>query len=558
MDIKKDILKYALQNAVGFNGKANKNAVIGKILKEHPEQKQKIDELMKEADKIASEVNKLSVEEQKKKLEEIAPELLEKKKAAKRELPELPNAETGKVITRLPPEPSKYNHIGHALSFLINYLYAKKYDGKCLLKFEDTNPEKCTKEYADVMVEDITEYLGIKADKIIFISDDMEYLYSQAEKLIEAGKAYICECDKDRIRDLRHKGDMCGHRTKSKEQNLKEWKEMLQGKYKEGQRVLRLAGDMQSTNHVMRDPILFRISHAKHFRHANKYSVWPLYDFENAVGDSKYGVTHILRSIEFGSMRAELQNFIKDALGLKKQTIREYGRFNVIGKTSQGREIRELIESGEYIGWDDPRLVTLRALKKRCIQKETYEQLAVEVGLSTTQTNIDFSIITALNRKILDPEVKRYFFVKEPHEITIEGTPEQAVELKYHPDQPNEVRKYKVKDKFIIEKKDFEAIKEGELTRLMDCLNFTKKGHKLVFHSIEYEQYKDKGKHIIHWVPAEHSVKVHVMMPDAKKISGLAESETEKLKDDEIIQFVRFGFCKVENRKQNLFWFGHE
>ncbi len=558
MDIKKDILKYALQNAVSFSGRADKNAVIGKILREKPELRDKVSELMKEADKVISEVNRLSVDEQKKRLEELAPELLEKKKAQKRELPELPNAETGKVVTRLPPEPSKYNHIGHALSFLINYLYAKKYGGKCLLKFEDTNPEKCTKEYADVMVEDITGYLGIKPDKIIFISDDMEYIYSQAEKLIEMEKAYVCECDKERIRDLRHKGDMCACRAKRKEQNEKEWKEMLSKKYKEGERVLRLAGDMLSANHVMRDPVLFRISHEKHFRHGNKHCVWPLYDFENAIGDSKYGVTHILRSIEFGSMRAELQNFLKDALGLKKQTIREYGRFNVTGTTTQGREIREMIKSGKYIGWDDPRLVTLRALEKRCIQKETYEQLAVEVGLSTTPTNIDFSVITSINRKLIDPDAKRYFFVKEPHKITIEGAPKRTAEIRLHPTQDKGSRKYSVGDKFIIEKQDFSEIRENELVRLMDCINFRKKGNNMVFHSIEHEQFKGKGTKVIHWLTEDSAVKAEVMMPDAKIITGLAEAGASKLKQGEIIQFVRFGFCRVEDLKKMLFWYGHE
>ncbi|MBI2574679.1 glutamate--tRNA ligase [Candidatus Woesearchaeota archaeon] len=556
---KSDILKYALQNAASFNGKADKNAVMGKLLRENPELKEKIKELAAEIAKTVAEVNKLGIEEQKSKLEEIAPELLEKKKGAKKELPELKNAEHGKVVTRIPPEPSKHLHIGHAFSFIINYLYAKKYEGKCILRFEDTNPATAKKEYADSMENEIRDYLKISPDKTIIVSNDMPKFYECAEKLISMEKAYVCFCSKERIREMRHKGELCGCRAKSKEQNLNEWKNMLAGKYKEGECILRLSGDIQSPNHAMRDPAIFRITYEEHYLQKKNYCAWPLYDFENAIEDGSYGITHILRSIEFGSMRVELQDYIKTLLKLPKQTVVQYGRFNIAGAITQGREIREMIKSRAYIGWDDPRLVTLIALKKRCIQTETLHELAVEAGLSTSQTNTDFTVIAAINRKVLDPKTDRYFFVKEPQEITVEGAPEQTAEIKMHPtDTKRGVRNYKVHDKFYIEKKDFEAAKENELVRLMDCLNFRKKGKKLQFESLEYENFRGKGKKIIHWVPKEHAVKAKVMMPDAKKITGLAESGIEKLKEGSIIQFTRFGFCRLEDKKETLFWYGHE
>ncbi len=556
---KDDILKYALQNAAGFNGKADKNAVMGKLLKDRPELKEKIKELAAEIAKIIAEVNKLGIEEQKRKLEEIAPELLGKKKGAKKDLPELKGAVMGKVVTRIPPEPSKYLHIGHAFSFIINYLYAKKYEGKCLLRFEDTNPAKARKEYVASMEDEIRNYLKILPDKTITVSNDMPKFYECAEKLISIEKAYVCFCSKERIREMRHKGELCGCRAKGKEQNMNEWKNMLAGKYKEGECILRLSGDIQSQNHAMRDPAIFRITHEEHYLQKKKYCAWPLYDFENAIEDGSYGVTHILRSIEFGSMRIELQDCIKDLLGLPKQHVVQYGRFNVTGAITKGREIRDMIKSGQYTGWDDPRLVTLTALKKRCIQTETLHELAVEAGLSTSQTNIDFTVIAAINRKILDMKADRYFFVKEPQEITVEGAPEQTAEIKMHPtDTKRGVRNYKVHDKFYIEKKDFDGITENELIRLMDCLNFRKKGKKLLFESIEYEKFRGEGKKIIHWLPKEHAVKAKVMMPDAKKITGLSESEAAKLKEGSIIQFTRFGFCRLEDKKELLFWYGHE
>ncbi|MBI2141883.1 glutamate--tRNA ligase [Candidatus Woesearchaeota archaeon] len=533
--------------------------MMGKLLRENPELKEKIKELAAEIAKTVAEVNKLGVEEQKRRLEGIAPELLEKRKAAKKELPELEGAVKGKVVTRLAPEPSKHLHIGHALSFIINYLYAKKYEGKCILRFEDTNPATAKKEYIASMEDEIRNYLKISPDRTITVSNDMPKFYEYAEKLISMEKAYVCFCSRERIREMRHKGELCGCRAKGKEENMNEWKNMLAGKYREGECILRLSGDVQSQNHAMRDPAIFRIMHEEHYLQKKKYCVWPLYDFENAIEDGSYGVTHILRSIEFGSMRVELQDYIKTLLKLPKQTVIQYGRFNIAGAITQGREIREMIKGGKYTGWDDPRLVTLAALKKRCIQTETLHELAVEAGLSTSQTNIDFTVIAAINRKTLDMKADRYFFVKEPEEITVEGAPQQTAEIKAHPaDAERGVRKYKVHDRFYIEKKDLEAVKDNEIVRLMDCLNFRKKGKKLQFESLEYENFRGKGKKIIHWLPKENTAKIKVMMPDAKKITGLAESGIEKLKEGSIIQFTRFGFCRLENKNETLFWYGHE
>lgn len=555
----REILKHALQNAVAFNGKANRNAVLGKLLKEQPKLKENLNGLIDEIGRVVAEVNRLSGPEQRKKLQEIAPNAQDSRKPARRELPELENAVKGKVVTRIPPEPSKYLHIGHALSFIINYLYAKKYEGKCILRFEDTNPATAKGEYISSMEADIRDYLRISPDKTLAVSNDMDKFYRYAEMLIGLGKAYVCFCSQERARELRHGGEMCSCRAKEKEQNMQEWKGMVSKKYREGECTLRLAGDMQSQNHAMRDPALFRITYHEHYLHKGKYCAWPLYDFENAIEDGTSNVTHILRSIEFGEMRVELQDCLKELLRLPRQTVVQYGRFNVIGATTKGREIREMVESGKYIGWDDPRLVTLSALKKRCIQPETLHELALEVGMSRAQTNIDFSVISAINRRLLDPKTRRYFFIKEPAHVAVEGAPKQEASIKMHPsDESMGTRKYNVHERFIIEKSDLELIENGELARLMDCLNFRKKGKKLVFESLDYDDFRGKGKRIIHWVPAEHSVKAEVMMPDAKIIRGLAESGTEKLSEGDIIQFTRFGFCMLDDRKKMLFRFGHE
>ncbi|MEM2131460.1 MAG: glutamate--tRNA ligase [Candidatus Woesearchaeota archaeon] len=597
--IQDKIRYFSLENALKFKGKANQGAVIGKILSEQPELKKDLQNLSKEISKIVNEVNSLNLENIEKefkkyekenknfKSESIKTESKEdknlnnkesnnkesnnkeKKQKTQKTLPELPNAEYGKVITRIPPEPSKYNHIGHALSFLINYMYAKKYNGKCFIRFEDTNPEKATQEFVDAMIEDVVYYLDIKPDKIMFVSDDMPLFYELAEKLININKAYVCFCDREKMQELREKGISCECSENKKEKNLDEWKKMLSGNYDEGQAVLRLKGNMQSLNHVMRDPVLFRINKKEHYRQKNKYNVWPMYDFENSVEDSITGITHILRSNEFGDMRIELQNYIKDLLGLKKQTIIQYGRFNIKGATTKGREIREKINSGDVSGWDDPSLVTLKAMKRRGYVKETFQELVYEVGLSSnTSKNIDWTLIESINRAILDKKVNRYFFVEEPIKIKIKNSPNQELKLKKHPELIEKgFRDFKTKDEFYISKQDFEKFKNGALIRLMDCLNFKvidKEKNDFVFDSLDYETFKKNGKLIIHWLPADEEnlknlIDVEVLMPNHELKKGLAEQEIKNLEKDEIVQFQRFGFCKLDEIKNEInkyiFWF---
>ncbi|MDD5086666.1 MAG: glutamate--tRNA ligase [Candidatus Nanoarchaeia archaeon] len=562
MEIKETILKYALQNAVKFNGKANPGTIIGKLLMEDEGLKSKIKELSKDIQTTVKEVNKLSLEEQKEKLKKIAPEMLEKKKAEKRELPELKNAVVGKVVTRIPPEPSKYNHIGHALSFLLNYLYAKKYKGKSVLRFEDTNPLASKQEYVDAMKKDVLEYLNIKPDKVVYVSDDMPRFYELAEDLIKRGDAYVCFCERDKMRDLRHKGLPCECRKNLPDKNLEEWKNMLNKKYNEGDCVLRLKIDLESDNHVMRDPVIFRLCYTEHYRQKNKYNVWPMYDFENAVEEEFCGVTHILRSSEFGKMRVELQDYIKDLFEFKRQEVIQYGRFNVVGAITQGREIRELISEKKVIGWDDPRLVTLRALKRRGIKPEMFYELALKVGLSKTPTNIDWSVISSINRKIVDASVNRYFFIENPEEITIKNSPEKQIKIKLHPEhEERRTRNLKINENFYISKDDLKDLKQGKLYRLMHAFNFKKQKEGFVFDSEELEKYKQHGEKIMHWLPKdENLVDIEVLMPDAKIIKGVAEPSVKNIKIDEVVQFERFGFCKLDEIKKDklIFWYTHD
>ncbi|MBD3259758.1 glutamate--tRNA ligase, partial [Candidatus Woesearchaeota archaeon] len=457
--------------------------------------------------------------------------------------------------------PSKYNHVGHAMTFLINFLYAQKYNGKCILRFEDANPVKIKKEYVDSAVDDILNYLEIKPKKIVFVTEDMEKLYDHAEKTIKKGKAYTCNCERERMQSDRMKGLECGCRNKSETDVLKEWKDMLKGKYKEGGMVLRLKIDMKHKNAVMRDPVIFRIIKKPHYKHGRKYSCWPLYDFYNALEEEFCSITHVLRSAEF-DVRVQLQDYIRDLFGYKNPQSYQYGRINVKGATTQGREIRELIEKGEVAGWDDPRLVTLKALKRRGFVKETFYELAIRVGLSKTQTNIDWTLLCTTNRKYLDKKADRYFFIDNPVKIKIKGAPEQNIELDLHPELRKGGRKFKTGEDFLITKKDYgnmKKAKKGTIFRLMDCLNFRLEKDRFVFHSQPYEDFKNaKGKIIIHWLPAdEKNVKIKIRCPENEIIKGIAEPGIKRLKQGDIVQFERYGFARLDNKKDLEFIYTH-
>lgn len=558
-NIESEIKKFVLQNAISHKGKCNPGAIIGKIIGIDPDLKKDMKSLSQKIQNIAKEINSLNLEAQKQELIKIIPDYFEKQKELKekrqeerKDLPPLKNAEDGKVITRISPEPSKYNHIGHAISFLINYIYKIKYNGKCILRFEDTNPEKESQEYVDAMQEDVLNYLDIKTDETVFVSDHMEKYYEMAEQLIKESHAYTCKCESKNISLNRREMKECDCRNKPINKIKEEWESMKKGEPEEGSITLRLKIDMSHKNAVMRDPVIFRLCYSSHYRQGDKYKVWPMYDFENAIEEGLSNITHVLRSNEFDS-RIELQNYIRNLFNLKNPEVKQYARFEITGTITKGREIRQLIESGDYIGWDDPRLVTLRALKRRGIVKEAYYELAKVIGMSKTNSNLDFSVIASINRKILDEKAFRYFFIKDPIEITIEKAPEQSIELDLHPNKKGG-RPFKTNENFFISKEDYNLIKDGETIRLMDCLNFKKEKNKFIFTGTDYNSFKGK---IIHWLPKNENITAKILMPDNTLLEGLCESNIKNFKE-EIVQFERFCFCRLDDRKNFLFWFTHK
>ncbi|MEM2910065.1 MAG: glutamate--tRNA ligase [Nitrososphaerota archaeon] len=569
MEIRTSILKWALKNAIEYDGKAAVKAVVSKVLGERPELKDMIGEVLRVAEEVVASVNRMEIEQQIRMLEEIAPALLEKHKPKEKKLPPLPHAEPGKVVTRLPPEPSGYMHIGHAMSGILNYMYAKMYDGKLWLRFEDTNPRKVKPEYYENFRAGY-RWFGIEWDYEKCNSEDLELYYEYASELIRKGFAYVCSCSKEEMSKGRFTMVECVHRQQPVEINLSLWKEMLSGMLEEGSVVLRLKGDMTNKNTVMRDPTLFRIIDYPHPVVGDKYRVWPTYDIAAAIEDAICGITHVLRSSEF-ALRDELQNYIRSLLGLQSPVFVEYSRFEFKGTPLAKREIRQLIGQGVVSRWDDPRLATVDGIRRRGLLPEAIREFTVsQTGLTYTKRVYAWELLYAINRRILDPVAKRYFFVPNPVLIEVEGAPAFHVELPYHPSEPLGKRLVYTGNKFYIPRKDVHGLKEGSMLRLKHLFNikvkeFTDYMVKATFVCKEVVE----GIPIVQWVTEDH-VNVEVLVPDIlylddgqlnpdslKTVYGVGERACREIKHGERVQFERFGFCIRDDVNALRFIFIH-
>jgi len=543
MNVEEIARKHALINALEFDGKASLQAVLNKVLGEDESLKKDIKTVVAIVRKVVEEVNSLSIEGQRKEFERLG--LKVEKRVERKGLPDLPFAERGKVVTAFPPEPSKYPHLGHAKSALINYLYAKKYEGKFILRFEDTNPRMVKKEYYEAIMDGL-KWLGIEWDEVDYISDHIEKFYEFAEKLIKDGNAYVCLCEQEKIKKMRSIGLGCEHREHDVEKNLELWEKMLK-EFKEGEASLRLKIDMSHKNNTMRDPSIMRVIEKAHPRTGKRYRVWPTYDFGAAVMDGLEGVTHRFRSKEF-EMRGELQRHIQRILGLKETFIQEIARFNLKGVPSSGRVIRQMIIEGKLLGWDDPRLTTLMALKRRGFLPEAIKEFLLSTGISKTEATLTWETLESFNRKHLDEKADRYFAVLEPVEIEVEGLPEKVEEL-LHPDHPERGKRLiPLGKKVYVSKEDFQRYR-GKKVRLIGLCNITLE-----------EKCRNEGVQIIHEIPkiqwvSEPNVKIKVLMDDGRILEMVAEPEIVKVK--EYAQLVRFGFVKLESREGMSFVFTH-
>ncbi|NQV39252.1 MAG: glutamate--tRNA ligase [Nitrosopumilus sp.] len=561
---KKEIRKMALQNAFEHGGETRDKIILGKILGTKPEFRNKVKEISGDITEIVSLVNQLSSEEQESEIKENFPELLvPKEKIEEREgLPELKDVEQGKVITRFPPEPNGYPHIGHAKAAIINSEYAKMYGGKFILRMDDTNPEAERMEYHAAIKVGL-EWLGIEFDIVKSTSDDMELFYEKGMELINLGKAYICTCKREDISKNRRERKACKCSMENIEKNNKNW-EKMNDKFKPGDAVVRFRGDMKADNAVMRDPVLFRIIEGKHYTLGEKYRIWPSYDMAVAIEDSVDGVTHAFRSKEF-ELRKELIDAILDALKMRKPAQGFFSRLEFKGMPISKRIIKPLIEEGKVTWYDDPRLPTLEALKRRGIKPEAIRKFIMSLGLTKANTLAPFDALEAFNRKFVDADSIRLFMVSNAKKLTVKNLPISSVEIPNHPVNDMGKRTIEIDENFYISGDDAQSIKEGTQIRLLGLGNvaITKQGIELEGEFVENGEKADIPK--IQWVPQKTAHEIKMIIPKTlfigdkfnedslEELDVFTEPHYLQLKEGEEIQFVRFGYCIKDSHNQAIF-----
>ena len=345
---------------------------------------------------------------------------------------DLASGKCKKVVTRFPPEPNGYLHIGHAKSICLNFGLARDYGGVCHLRFDDTNPTKEDVEYVESIMEDV-HWLGFDwQDKLFYASDYFDQLYEYAEMLIKDGKAYVCDLSQEEIRATRGTltvpGKESPYRNRSVEENLDLFRRMKAGEFEEGSRCLRAKIDMASPNVNMRDPVIYRIRKAEHHRTGNKWVIYPMYDYTHCISDAIEGITHSLCTLEFEDHRP-LYDWFLDQLPVPchPQQI-EFARLNLSYTVMSKRKLLELVQSGTVRGWDDPRMPTLAGMRRRGFTPEAIRDFVDRIGVAKADSLVDFELLQFCVREDLNKKANRVMAVLHPLKVTIENYPEDQVE----------------------------------------------------------------------------------------------------------------------------------
>ena len=371
-----------------------------------------------------------------------------------------------KIITRFPPEPNAYLHIGHARAIITNFELAKCFDGDTILRFDDTNPAKEEKRFMDAIINDI-KWLGYEPKRITFGSDYFDDDYNKAVNLIKEGKAYVDDLTKDEMKDYRgtltEAGKNSPYRDRSVEENLKLFEEMREGKYEPGEKTLRLKIDMASSNLNMRDPAIYRIINKEHPHTGDKWKIYPLYDYAHPLQDANEGITHSLCSLEYVEHRPLYDWVIENTHPEHTPRQIEFGRLNIEGTILSKRYLKELVDNHFVTDYDDPRMPTLVGLKRRGFTPDSIKEFVLSTGLSRINSEIPFN---AIDHFLMDDQklkANRRMAVLNPLKVTITNYPEDKIEYFDFPNNlENEelgTRKISFSNTLYIEKEDFVPVK---------------------------------------------------------------------------------------------------
>lgn len=556
------IKKIVLRNAVEYGGNARYDVVISKVVGLRPDLRPTIKQQIPLIKKIVDEVNSLDHAEQQRMASKLLVfESTRGKRSEEPGLPPLQGAMMGKVVTRFPPEPNGYPHIGHAKAAIIDQEYARMYQGKLILRFDDTNPLNERLEFYGAIKEGL-EWLGIEPDLVKNTSDDMELLQSYGKEMVEKGDAYVCTCRSEKIHSMRAEGVNCPCRSRDSGYYMNQLKKFFDGSFEQNEAIIRFKGDMSDLNTAMRDPTLFRIIDADHPKLGRRIREFPTYDFAAPIEDSLDGVTHAMRTKEY-ELRNALYFAVLRSLGLRRPQLLEFSRLEFEGMPVSKRKLKPLIEGGLVSGWDDPRLPTLAALRKRGILPEAIHKFVISLGISLADTRPPFESLESYNRKLLDLISLRLFFVKNPIEIRIVNPIFTKIELKNHPTAQLGRRNIQTSNRIYIDKEDADQLERGQEIRLMEMHNIqldkVVQGDSTKYFSVINTGIKIKPNiPKVQWVSNDDMIPFTVIVPgkpflddefnkDSLHVyNGISESYVSKIRAASSIQFVRFGFCRLQ------------
>ncbi|WP_131782962.1 glutamine--tRNA ligase/YqeY domain fusion protein [Legionella gresilensis] len=510
---------------------------------------------------------------------------------------------TGKhqtVITRFPPEPNGYLHVGHAKSICLNFGIAEEFKGDCYLRFDDTNPIKEEDEYVKAIIDDV-KWLGFEWKEITHSSDYYQQLYDYAVMLIKAGKAYVDSLSMEEIRayrgTLQEPGKESPYRNRPIEENLDLFARMKAGEFPDGTHVLRARIDMQSGNVNMRDPVLYRIRHAHHQRTGDEWCIYPMYDYAHPISDALEKITHSLCTLEFQDHRPLYDWFIENLPVPARPVQTEFARLNLSHTVTSKRKLRQLVEQKIVEGWNDPRLPTLRGMRQRGYPPAAIRQFCEEIGLSRSDSVIDMSILEACVREELNKTAKRALCVLNPVKVVIDNFLDETQELypAYHQNNPDAgTRCLPFTREIFIERSDFMEeppkgyfrLSPGAEVRLrhayiIRCINVVYNDNNEIkeIHctydpdTLGKNPEGRKVKGVIHWVSCNHAHKVTVyqydrlfndpnpareenflqfLNPDSMKVQeALCEPSLANQPLGEVFQFERLGYYCVNTSDKN-------
>jgi len=541
------IKKYTLINALEHDGVAQAKSVLGKLLSEFPDMRSRVQQLSGDIARAVEEINRLSVAQQRSELDKMGG-YTPIKRMERKGLPDL-DLGRDKFVVRFAPNPDGAIHVGNSRPALLCDEYAKKYGGKFILRFDDTDPKiKIPEKRFYKWIRDDLKWLKIKVHQEIVASRRLSIYYKMAEKLIQINAAYVCNCGPE-WKKLKNASRACPCRRNDSKTNMRKWKKILSHSYKEGQAVLRIKTDLEAKNPAVREWPAFRIvDKPKH--PLVKRHVWPLYNFASAIDDHLLNVTHIFRGQEHSTNEVK-QRYLYQHLGWNYPVVVTLGRLSMNDMVLSKSQIREGIARKKFSGWDDPKLGTLQSLRRRGFQPEALRQIIIDIGPKPSDITISFENLSAYNRKIIDRTSDRYFFIPNPKRITVKGMKLKKASVPLHPEEKHGFRTFALSNTFFIDDKDFEAYKGLEV-RLKDLCNI-KLGNISEFTGTEL-----KAVPKIQWVPAKH-LSVRVMMARGE-IKGYAETNLAKVKPGSVVQFERFGFVRVEKTGKShiIAVFGHE